>query len=141
MDKFDQAILAVLSENARTSVSAIAERVNLSRSAVTERIRRMEQMGEIRGYRVERPPYVEGEAKVQAYLEVTQKGYRCEEIAARLLSLPGVTCCHGVSGEVDLFAFVETTDMQQLHELRYQIDQLLPSDVTVTTHVVMREWR
>ena len=42
MDKFDQAIIAQLKINARKSVSAIADAVNLSRSAVTERIKKLE---------------------------------------------------------------------------------------------------
>ncbi len=52
MDKFDQAIINLLRQNARQSVSFIAEQVNLSRSAVSDRIKKLEQTGIIRGYQV-----------------------------------------------------------------------------------------
>lgn len=52
MDKFDTAIINSLRQDARQSVSNIAEQVNLSRSAVAERIKKLELTGVIRGYQV-----------------------------------------------------------------------------------------
>jgi len=52
MDKFDQGIIEALRENARVSISHIAEMVSLSRSSVSERIKKMEKSGVIRGYQV-----------------------------------------------------------------------------------------
>lgn len=52
MDKFDQLIIQALLQDARQSVSAIAEQVCLSRSAVAERLKRLEANGDIRGYQV-----------------------------------------------------------------------------------------
>ena len=52
MDKFDKAIINELRQDARQSISTIADRVSLSRSAVTERIKKLETSGVIRGYQV-----------------------------------------------------------------------------------------
>ena len=45
MDKFDRQIIALLRQDARTSISQIAREISLSRSAVGERIRQLEQDG------------------------------------------------------------------------------------------------
>ena len=52
MDAMDQAILNILSENARTSASEISRKINLSIPAVSERIRKMEESGLIEHYTV-----------------------------------------------------------------------------------------
>src|SRR5258708_16538926 len=50
MDAIDRRILAILQENGRLSNQEIAERVNLSPSPCLRRIRRLEEIGVIRGY-------------------------------------------------------------------------------------------
>ena len=140
MDRFDQKIIETLRQNARQSVSAIAEQVNLSRSAVSERIKRMEEQGEILGYQVLTPSHRDQSSVVKAYFEITQQGYKCAEIAAMLLNNPEVKYCHGTSGKVDLLVFLEVPHMQRLHEIRHELDRQLPTNVRVTTHIIMQEW-
>ncbi len=141
MDGFDRKIIALLRENARQSVSSIAEKVSLSRSAVSERIKRMEEQGDILGYQVVTAPEQNVTSYVKAYFEIQQRGYQCEALVALLMSFPEITHCHGTSGEVDLLAYLEAPNMQRLHDIRYDLDNLLPENVKVTTHIVMQEWR
>ena len=78
MDKFDHAIIAQLRQNARASVSAIADEIGLSRSAVTERIKKLESSNVIRGYQVMlSESQKEG---VAAYLEIQHKRARCTDV-------------------------------------------------------------
>ena len=75
MDKFDTAIINSLRQDARQSVSNIAEQVNLSRSAVAERIKKLELTGIIRGYQVLlSESQKEG---VSAYFEIQHQCPRC----------------------------------------------------------------
>jgi DNA-binding Lrp family transcriptional regulator len=141
MDRFDQRILAALRRNARQSVSAIAEQVNLSRSAVSERIKRMEEQGEIRGYQVLTAEETQNPNLVKAYFEILQQGYKCEEISPLLLKYPEVKYCHGISGKVDLLVYLEVENMQRLHDIRHELDLDLPPNIKITTHIIMREWR
>lgn len=53
LDKLDRQILAELQKDARASNRAIARRLNVSAPTVSQRIRRMEDVGLIRGYRVD----------------------------------------------------------------------------------------
>lgn len=139
MDSFDQKILNALQENARQSISTIAEKVNLSRSAVSERIRRMEQRGDILGYQVITPT-VKDDQLIKAYLEVRQSDLQCDSIAMALREYTEVKSCHGTSGESDILAYLETNSMQRLQEIRQKLDESLPNNIKIVTHLVMHEW-
>ena len=140
MDGFDQKIIAALRQNARQSVSSIAEQVNLSRSAVSERIKRMEEQGDILGYRVLTAPQSDLASQVKAYFEIRQGGYKCAPLVQLLLQFPEIKHCHGTSGEVDLLVYLEVPNMQRLHEILSEIDCQFPKNAKITTHVVMQEW-
>ncbi|MCH4295208.1 Lrp/AsnC family transcriptional regulator [Shewanella sp. 3B26] len=137
MDKFDKAIVQALREDARQSVSAIAERVNLSRSAVSDRIKKLESTGVIRGYQVLlSESQKEG---VSAYFEIQHKCPRCADVVHVFQAIPEVLTCHGISGDMDLLVYVHTPSMRRLHEIREYIDTHTEI-VKIKTHVVMSEW-
>ncbi|MBQ0757552.1 MAG: Lrp/AsnC family transcriptional regulator [Amphritea sp.] len=140
MDSFDQKIIAALRENARQSVSAIAEQVSLSRPAVSERIKRLEEQGEIVGYQVLTAKKTETGGFLKAYFEIKQGGFKCRPLVQMLLQYPEVKHCHGISGEVDLLVYLEFAGMQRLHDILAEIDEELPKDAKVVTHMVMQEW-
>lgn len=140
MDRFDQKIIAVLRKNARQSVSAIAEQVSLSRPAVSERIKRMEEQGDILGYKVLTSTHVEERGPLKAHFEIKHGGFKCRPLVQFLLQYPEVKYCHGISGEVDLLVYLEFASMQRLHDILEEVDEELPSGVKIVTHVVMQEW-
>ena len=51
LDRFDQAILSVLAEDGRISITDLAKRIGLSKSPTQARLRRLEESGVILGYR------------------------------------------------------------------------------------------
>ncbi|MDP2561085.1 Lrp/AsnC family transcriptional regulator [Psychrobium sp. 1_MG-2023] len=137
MDKFDQKIIEALRRDARQSVSAIAQQINLSRPSVSERIKKLEQSGVIRGYQVLLSESTK--AQVSAYLEIQHSSERCRDIINVFHQIPEVKTCHGITGEMDLLVYVETESMQRLHEIREELDtnrQLKK----IKTHVVMSKW-
>jgi DNA-binding Lrp family transcriptional regulator len=141
MDSFDQKILQALSENARQSVSSIAEQVNLSRSAVSERIKRMEDSGEIQGYRVMRRK--SEDALILVWFELrhsmrAEAGF-CDKIVQFIRTLEGIQECYAISGDLDMLIKAEASSMQALEQLRAQLDQF-PGVKQLITHVVLREW-
>ena len=52
LDETDRAILEVLLEDARTSQRALARKVGIAQGTVLNRLRRLEEMGVIKGYSV-----------------------------------------------------------------------------------------
>ena len=137
MDKFDQAIIQALKQDARQSISSIAEQVNLSRSSVTARIKNLEQKKVIRGYQVLLSE--SQKSAVSAYLEIKNVSTCCEDLLAVFNQMPEVITCHGITGDMDLLMFVKAPSMQSLHEIREYIDAH-DSIAKVKTHVVMSEW-
>ena len=51
LDRFDSAILSVLAEDGRISITDLARRIGLSKSPTQARLRRLEESGVILGYR------------------------------------------------------------------------------------------
>ena len=51
LDRFDLAILSVLAEDGRISITDLARRIGLSKSPTQARLRRLEESGVILGYR------------------------------------------------------------------------------------------
>lgn len=154
MDKFDQLILQQLQQNARISVSELASLVHLSRSAVTARIKKLEQQGIIAGYQVlvgaakktaQNTAIAQGSAQdtaqdlVRAYLAVQHTAASCQQLVPLLQQIPEVKSCHGISGEIDLMLYLETSSVSRLHQIREQLDAL-PLVSQVRTHLVLSEW-
>ncbi len=137
MDKFDHQIIALLRQDARTSVSQIAREINLSRSAVGERIRQLEQGGVIQGYhaRVVDPT----QNTIKAFLELFYKDSRCQDYAERMRAFPEIRQCCGISGETDMLVQVEAASMARLAEIRGEIESY-PGMQRVKTHMVVTEW-
>jgi len=137
MDKFDQGIIDALRENARASISHIAETVNLSRSSVSERIKKMEKNGIIRGYQVLlSESQKEG---VTVYFEIQHRCARCADVIHLFKRIPEVITCNGITGDMDLLVLVKATSMRRIHEIRELLD--MENDIIkIKTHVVMSEW-
>ena len=137
MDKFDQEIISQLRNNARMSVSRIAQAVSLSRSAVSDRIKKLENTGIIRGYQVLlSESQKEG---VSVYFEIQHQCARCSEVVHIFKSIPEVITCNGITGDMDLLVFVKAPSMRRIHQIRELLD-LQPDIVKIKTHVVMSEW-
>lgn len=137
MDKFDQQILALLRQDARMTVTAIARQVSLSRTAVSDRIHQLEARGIIRGYHAD--VSVGNAPAVRAYLELCYSESRCEVYAAKIRAFPEVKRCCGISGDTDMLVYLETASMERLIEIRAAIENFHKM-VRVKTHIVMKEW-
>src|SRR4051812_50106541 len=53
LDATDKRILRILGQDGRASYQTVADEVGLSRPAIMERVKRLEEAGYIRGYRVQ----------------------------------------------------------------------------------------
>ena len=137
MDRYDEKIIQLLRENARQSISAIAEQVNLSRSAVSDRIKKLEDTGIIRGYQVLLSPRANDEMTV--YLEISYNTIQCADMAKQLRRIPEVKVCHGVAGETDMLLTIRAPSMNRIHQIRDQITAI-EGIGKIKTHVVMAEY-
>ena len=135
MDKFDQKILACLSDDARQTNAEIARKVGLSRSAVSERIRKMEEQKLILGYRADLKSQ---ESKVAAYFQLFFSQSCCDEVEVIIRPYKEIKSCHSTAGEVDMIIFAEAEGITELNNLRNRLEQL-PNLTRVITHTVLEE--
>lgn len=101
MDDTDEALLARLQENARTSTAELARALGLSRTTVQSRLERLERSGVITGYTV-RLSDARSRSMVQAYVWVTVAPRAAAAVVAALRRLPAVRLLHSVSGPFDM---------------------------------------
>ena len=135
-DSIDLHILKLLQENARLSMTELAERVGLSATPVTERVRRLERDGYISGYHA-RLGY-----GLLVFVEIklhSKSGDIFEEFRREVLKIPQILECHLVSGEYDYLIKVRLQDMSAYRDMLGKILLQLPSAVESRSYVVMEE--
>ena len=136
VDRTDQAILALLRENARRTFGDIGERVGLSAPAVKRRIDRLEAAGIILGYTT-RLDHAKLGRPLEAFIELRFSGNaRVDAIAGVGDGIPEVEAVFTVAGDPDALAWIRVRDVD---ELKRVIDRLRSSGAVVgtKTHMVL----
>jgi len=124
-------LLALLGDNPRFGISALARRIGMSAPAVRERILRLEDAGVIRGYRLELDPAALG-YPVSAYVRVRPAPGQLSKVAELARSLQQVVECHRVTGED---CFVLKVHLPSIGDLDQVLDQFLAYGQTTTSIV------
>jgi len=117
LSETDILLCRLLENNARLSVTELAEHIGLSVTATSEHIRKLEQLGIITGYHAHLAPnafglsitafifvWVEGSANYPTFLE------RCK-------SVPSILECHAITGDASHVLKVRVTSTAALEEL------------------------
>ncbi|APZ53784.1 Lrp/AsnC family transcriptional regulator [Salipiger abyssi] len=126
LDARDIAILATLCREGRIAKTELAARVNLSPTPCWERMKRLEQVGLIRGYRAEIDLAGIG-PHVQVFVTVELESHRAEsfQIFERTVArLDAVTGCWAIGGGYDYLMQVVAPDVAAFQTL---MDGLLES--------------
>lgn len=132
LDVVNRQLLAMLTEDARTSVSALARRVGMSAPAVRERIARLERAGVIRGYRVDIDPAALG-LPVAAWVRVRPGPGQLPKVAELAERTPQVTECHRITGEDCFLCKVYGPSIEDLESI---LDGFLMFGQTTTSMIV-----
>ncbi len=125
LDDTDRKILDLLQRDARMTNAAIAAEVSLTAPSVFERIRKLEQRGVIRGYRVDVNPAAVGRP-LTAFIRLTVAYDDKHEPGVRAISQdPDVRELYNVAGE-DCFILKTQVDTPEalealLHRIRRHI--------------------
>jgi Lrp/AsnC family transcriptional regulator, leucine-responsive regulatory protein len=129
-DATNLALLRLLRDDPRLSVSELARRVNMSAPAIRERLQRLEE-AEIVRWRVEIDPRALG-FPVAAFVRVRPAPGQLQKIAELARRMPQVTECHRVTGED---CFVVKIHVAAIEELDHVLDQFLAFGQTTTSLV------
>lgn len=115
MDDLDQALIALLRQNARLSVADLAYKLKVSRGTITNRLRKLEDGQVIVGYTVRLRPEAQDD-RIRAWMSVQVEGNRTREVIASLLGEPSVASLHDTNGRWDLLAELDVRTMKELSE-------------------------
>jgi Lrp/AsnC family leucine-responsive transcriptional regulator len=139
LDRFDRAILEVLSTEGRLPATELARRIGLSKSPTQARLRRLERDGVIAGYRAVVDPIRLGRAHV-AFVEVKLGDTREAALAAfnrAVRELPEVEECHLIAGSFDYLLKVRTADIAAYRRVLAERISALPHVTQTSTYVAM----
>jgi DNA-binding Lrp family transcriptional regulator len=101
MDEVDRALIRLLRENARMSVSALAASCAVSRGTVQNRIQKLLRDGAIKGFTI-RQSAESAQAMVRAVTLLEVGGGRLPHVVRALRALPEVAELHTTNGRWDL---------------------------------------
>lgn len=140
-DRIDFAILRIVADDARMSVSQIATRVGLSQSACTRRMQALESAGLIDGYGARLGRRALG-FKVTALVDITlstQVEEDLERFEAVVGGISGVVSCALVSGNQDYRLTIVCRDLDDYERLHREHLGRLPGVLTISSSFVLRE--
>lgn len=139
LDRFDEAILEVVSQEGRIAVTELAKRVGLSKSPVQARLKRLEEGGIITGWRATLDPIRMARAHV-AFVEVKLSDTREAALQAFNRAVAGVAEieeCHMIASRFDYLLKVRTADIQAYRRVLGEQISALPHVASTSTYVAM----
>ncbi len=140
LDSFDRAILSVLSEEGRLSITDLAQRIGLSKSPTQTRLRRLEADGIITGYRALLDPIRLGLDHV-AFVEVRLTDTREEALAAfnrAVRAIGEIEQAHLIAGNFDYLLKIRTGSMSDYRTVLAEKISTLPHIANTSTYVAMQ---
>ena len=138
-DRIDQSIIDVLQDDARITLTELANRVGLSKTPCQIRMRRLEKEGYIMGYRALINRARLG-ARHIAFVQVTLSDTRSTALKAfnqAVGAIKEVEQCHMIAGDFDYLLKIRTTDMDDYRTVLGEKISTLPHVKQTSTFVVM----
>jgi len=128
IDRIDHAILRELQTDGRLSNNALADRVNLSESACLRRVRRLEEIGLLRGY-VGLVDQTRAGFPDNVFVQITLHSQQQDDLASferAVRQLPEVMECYLMSGDSDYLLRVIVADASDYERIHSQFLTRLP---------------
>jgi Lrp/AsnC family leucine-responsive transcriptional regulator len=130
LDEIDQALIALLADNARLSTAELARSVGLSAPSVAERLRRLEEDGVVRAYTVELDPKALGYT-LTAIVRVRPLPGQLHTVERLLVESPEVVECDKVTGEDCFVARYLLRSIEELDPILERIAQRAQTSTSI----------
>ncbi|WP_233809614.1 Lrp/AsnC family transcriptional regulator [Paraburkholderia sp. HP33-1] len=111
LDDVDRQLIALLRDNARLSVVALAKELRVARATVQNRLARLESGGVIVGYTVRLKPVAERH-RIRALMSIAVEGKRAADVVKVLRGHPNVATIHSTNGRWDLIAELQADSLE-----------------------------
>ena len=129
LDAVNRRILEELQRDPSMTMSELGRRIGMSSPSVTERVRRLEEAGVIRGYRLDLNPAALG-LPVGLYIRIRPNSGQLPRIAELAQQIPEVVECHRVTGED---CFIVKAYIPAIEQLDRLLDSFLLYGATTTS--------
>ena len=136
LDSVDKKIISILKNNARNSVSNIAEEINLSIPATSDRIKKMEDMEVIIGYKTVIDPQKVGLDILALITIISESSTDYEKIITYVNQTDEIAECFATTGRGSHILIVQTKDSQSLEQLLRTI-QSWPNVMRTETQIIL----
>lgn len=139
LDDVDRELIALLRDNARMSVVALAKKLRLARATVQNRIARLESNGTIVGYTIKLKPNAEAH-RIRAIMSIEVEGNRADEIRRELSGHPNVITLHSTNGRWDLIAELRAETLESFDQVLNAI-RLTDGIATTETSILLSTYK
>ena len=139
LDNTDHQLIALLRQDARLTVAALAKKLRVARGTVTNRLQRLEDGGVIVGYAVQLRPDVQADG-IRAWMGVLVEGNQTRSVIASLLGEPGVAALHDTNGRWDLLAELRAQTVAELSEVLERV-RLIKGIRNTETSILLASYR
>lgn len=123
MNNTDAQILGLLRNNARLSITAIAQHVKVSRVTVQKRIEYMEEQGIITGYTIRLKPNFE-KNMIRAWMNIQVEGNKASTVIQQLRINPAVQTLHTTNGKWDLLVELTAENLENFDKALEKIRKI-----------------
>ncbi|AMM33843.1 transcriptional regulator [Sinomonas atrocyanea] len=138
LDTVDRAILDQLTEDARRSVTTIAENVHISRAHAYNRLARLQSDGVITKYTALVDPLKAG-LRSSAYVTLKVRQQTWRDLRERLRAIPEVHHIALVGGDFDVIILVRAVDNTDLRRVVFDQLQSMPGVLDTQTFLVFED--
>lgn len=135
MSDTDRQLIALLRDNARMSVTELAQRLRVSRATVQNRIDKLEQGGVIIGYTVRLKPEAEGH-RIRAWMNIAVEGNKAQAVLQALRGEPHVYALHSTNGRWDIVTELRADSLEQFDRVLGRI-RLIPGIAATETSLLL----
>ena len=139
MNDLDRQLIALLRENARMPVVALAKKLQVARATVQNRIARLEQDGVIVGYTLRLRPEEDAQ-QIRAIMSVAVESNREETVMRMLRGHVAVVTLHSVNGHWDLVAELRLENLEAFEQLIGSV-RAMPGVKATETSIVLATYK
>lgn len=123
LDHIDRELLALLRQNSRASVTALAGTLGVSRVTAQNRMDRLCESGAISRFTIE-TGQVGLDDLIHAVMMIEVQGNQSRSVARRLRSMPEIADLHTTNGVWDLVARIEVTSLPDFDRVLRQVREV-----------------
>ncbi|MBL0375455.1 Lrp/AsnC family transcriptional regulator [Rhizobium sp. KVB221] len=145
LDRIDRKLLNLLQQSSQVSVQQLADKVGISQPACHRRIRRLRDNGVIIGD-VSVVSRAHAERKMAIWVEISLSSHQLNlfnELLDVLRASPYISSCDVITGDTDILACVNVTDMDEFREVSREFMRRCPiiktyRSITVAQHIKLQ---